>query len=152
MVLLLLGDLRVLCLEDGVRRAVARDWLPFDDGRVRERDFVVVVAPFDRDLRALVRFPFELRLALLFVCWAITQILSLAPEPANYPRGRTAIRKLRIFLPSQISATQARTFGALRGSRSCPPQGLGRGSELGPPQATKWIERIASDEKRHERR
>jgi hypothetical protein len=97
-VLLLLGDLRVLCLEDAVRRGVARDWLPFDDGRVRERDFVVV-APFDRDLRALVRFPFELRLGLLFVCWAITQILSLAPEPANYPRGRTAIRKLRIFLP-----------------------------------------------------
>jgi hypothetical protein len=120
-VLLLLGDFRVLCLEDAVRRAVARDWLPFDDGRVRERDFVVV-APFDRDLRALVRFPFELRLALLFVCWAITQILSLAPEPANYPRGRTAIRKLRIVLPTQISATRARTFGALRGSRSCPPR------------------------------
>jgi hypothetical protein len=68
----LLGDLRVPRVEDAVRRVDARDWLPFDEGPVRERDFVVV--PFievplrDREFRALVRLPFELRFALLFVC------------------------------------------------------------------------------------
>jgi hypothetical protein len=63
-VLFLLGVLGVFRLEDAVRRAVVRDLLPFDTGRVRERDFVVVPSR-GREFRGL---PFELRLALLFVC------------------------------------------------------------------------------------
>jgi len=71
-VLFLFGVLGVLPLEVAVSRAVVRDLLPFDEGRARERDFVVVPLR-DRELRAFVRPPFELRLALLFVfvCWAI---------------------------------------------------------------------------------
>jgi hypothetical protein len=64
MVLFLLGDLRVLRVEelrveDAVRRDVARDWLPFDEACVRDRDLAVVPLG-DRELRALVRLPFEL--------------------------------------------------------------------------------------------
>ena len=119
--LFLLVDLGVLRLEDAVRRAVARDWLPFDEGRVRERDFAVV--PFrDREFRALVRPPFELRLALLFVfvCWAInaTRPPVLVPGISGYPCGDRLSRKVHISC-GQL-ARHPRTGGSPSAARQPP--------------------------------
>jgi hypothetical protein len=130
-VLFLLGVLGVLRLEVAVRRAVVRDLLPFDEGRVRERDFAVV--PFrDRELRALVRPPFELRLALLFVfvCWAInaTRPPVLVPGISDYPCEDRLSRKVHISC-GQLPDTRGRAV-ALQPLSTAKPQTIQIGHRL----------------------